>query len=223
MLLPRLKWRWKAVHSLARLLAFASGTKIIVKGLENLPPSSQTSVFVANHSSYLDSFAINAAIPRNFSYISKSEFSKNILTALPLKRLHAKFVERFDSQQGIKDAKDIANTKQHIQSLFFFPEGTFTRVSGLQNFRMGAFLTAAEANMQVVPISIRGTRSILRADTWLPRHGNITITIGQAVSPEVLPEGKTEDNWSVAVKLKDAAHQHILHYCGEVDLSNETP
>lgn len=222
-LLPRLKWRWKAVHSLARLLAFASGTKIIVKGLENLPPSSQTSVFVANHSSYLDSFAINAAIPRNFSYISKSEFSKNILTALPLKRLHAKFVERFDSQQGIKDAKDIANTKQHIQSLFFFPEGTFTRVSGLQNFRMGAFLTAAEANMQVVPISIRGTRSILRADTWLPRHGNITITIGQAVSPEVLPEGKTEDNWSVAVKLKDAAHQHILHYCGEVDLSNETP
>ncbi len=199
---------------------FASGTKVTVNGLENLPPASQISVFVANHSSYLDSFAINAAIPRDFSFVSKSEFSKNFLTALPLKRLHAKFVERFDSQQGVNDAKEIANAKQHIQSLFFFPEGTFTRVSGLQNFRMGAFITAVQANMQVVPIAIRGTRSILRADSWLPRHGNITLTIGQAISPASIEE-KTDTNWSAAVTLKDTAHQHILRYCGEVDLSNK--
>jgi len=220
-LLPRLKWRWFAVHRLARLLMFASGTKVTVHGLENLPPASQISIFVANHSSYLDSFVTNAVIPRDFSFVSKSEFSENILTSLPLKKLHAKFVERFDSQQGVNDAKEIANAKQHIQSLFFFPEGTFTRASGLQKFRMGAFITAANANMQVVPIAIRGTRSILRADTWTPRHGNVTITIGQALSPEILTEGKTENNWSVAVKLKEAAHQHILRYCGEVDLSNE--
>lgn len=222
MLLPRLKWRWLAVHGLARFLVFASGTKVVVNGLENLPPVSQISVFVANHSSYLDSFAILASIPRGFSFVSKGEFRKNMFAGPALKKLRAEFVERFDTQQGVTDTKDIANAKQRVQSLFFFPEGTFTRVSGLQNFRMGAFITAAEANMQVVPIAIRGTRSILRADSWLPRHGNITITIGQAVSPEVLPEGQTEDNWSVAVKLKNAAHQHILRYCGEVDLSNET-
>jgi len=222
MLLPRLKWRWLIVHSLARFLAFASGTKIVVKGLDNLPPASQISVFVANHASYIDSFAVLAAIPRDFSFVSKGEFRDNIFTGPPLKKLHAAFVERFDIQQGVSDSKDIANAKQRVQSLFFFPEGTFTRVSGLQNFRMGAFITAAKTNMQVVPIAIRGTRSILRSDSWLPRHGNITITIGQAVSPEVLSEGQTEDNWSVAIKLKNAAHQHILRYCGEVDLSNKT-
>lgn len=222
MLLPTLKWRWRAVHALARFLVFASGTKVVVNGLENLPPASQISVFVANHSSYLDSFAILASIPRDFSFVSKSEFSKNHFAGPPLKRLHAEFVERFDIQQGINDSKDIANARQRIQSLFFFPEGTFTRVSGLQKFHMGAFITAAKSNMQVVPIAIRGTRSILRSDTWLPRHGNITLTIGQALSPTVLAEGQTDNNWSVAVKLKETAHQHILRYCGEVDLSNES-
>lgn len=70
-----------------------------------------------------------------------------------LKRLQAEFVECFDIQQGVTGTKDIANAKQRIQSLFLFPEGTFTRVSGLQNFRMGAFITAAEANMQRINIS----------------------------------------------------------------------
>ncbi len=221
MLLPGLKWRWLAVHSLARLLVFASGTKVVVNGLENLPPASQISVFVANHASYLDSFAVLASVPRDFSFIAKGEFRKSMFAGPALKRLRAEFVERFDIQQGVIDTQDIANAKQRTQSLFFFPEGTFTRVSGLQNFHMGAFITAAKANMQVIPVAIRGTRSILRAESWIPRRGRITITIGQAVSPNVLTEGETEDNWSVAVKLKSAAHQHILRYCGEVDLSHE--
>ena len=132
-------------------------------------------------------------------------------------------LERFDMQKGINDTKEIANVRKRSQSLFFFPEGTFTRVSGLHKFRMGAFITAANASMPVVPVAIRGTRSILRAGTWEVRHGNVTITIGKAISPENLPtEGQTDANWSVAVKLKDAAHQHILHYCGEADLSNES-
>lgn len=222
MLLPRLKWRWWAVHGLARFLAFASGTKIVVNGLENLPPVSQISVFVSNHASYLDSFAVLATIPRDFSFIAKGEFRQSLFTGPALKKLRAEFVERFDIQQGVIDSQDIANAKQRVQSLFFFPEGTFTRVSGLQDFRMGAFITAAKANMQVVPIAIRGTRSILRAGTLLPRRGRITVTVGQAVTPEILPDGKIEDNWTVAVKLKEAAHQHISRYCGEVDLSHET-
>ena len=222
MLLPRLKWRWWAVHHLARLLMYASGTKVVVNGLENLPPESQISVFVANHSSYVDSFAVLARVPRDFSFVSKSEFQNNMFTGPALKRLHAEFVERFDIEKGVSDTLNIASNKQRDQSLFFFPEGTFTRVSGLQNFRMGAFITAAKSNMQVVPIAIRGTRSILRAGTWMPRRGRITITIGQTVTPEVLAEGKTEDNWTVAVKLKEAAHQHISRYCGEADLSQET-
>ena len=219
MLLPGQKRRWLVTHGLARFLFFASGIKIVVNGLENLPPEPQILVFVANHASYLDSFAVVASIPRNFSFVAKQELRKSIFTGPVLKRIGTEFVERFDKQQGVSDTQDIASTKQRTQSLFFFPEGTFTRVSGLQNFYMGAFITAATANMQVVPIAIRGTRSILRPDTWMPRRGRITFTIGKTITPDVVIEGEIRGNWAVAVKLKEAAHQHILSHCGEVDLS----
>ena len=86
---------------------------------------------------------------------------------------------------------------------------------------MGAFITAAKAQMQVVPIAIQGTRSILPAGTWMPRRGRITCTIDQPITPDVVPEGETEDNWVVAIKLKEAAHRHILKHCGEGDLSHK--
>ena len=217
MLSPTLKWRWRAAHGLARFLFFASGIKIVVNGLENLPPESQISVYVANHSSYLDSFAVVASIPRNFSFIAKHELSQKFFTGAALKRIGTKFVERFDKLRGVHDAQDIASSKHLTQSLFFYPEGTFTRVSGLQNFHMGAFITAATTGMQVVPIAIRGTRSMLRAGTLMPRRGRITFTIGKVITPEV--EAGTGSQWTTAVKLREAAHQHILAHSGEVDLS----
>jgi 1-acyl-sn-glycerol-3-phosphate acyltransferase len=217
MLSPTLKWRWRAAHGLAHFLFFASGIKIVVNGLENLPSESQVSVYVANHSSYLDSFAVVASIPRNFSFIAKHELSQKFFTGAALKRIGTKFVERFDKLRGVHDAQDIASSKHLTQSLFFYPEGTFTRVSGLQNFHMGAFITAATTGMQVVPIAIRGTRSMLRAGTLMPRRGQITFTVGKVITPEV--EAGTESQWATAVKLREAAHQHILAHSGEVDLS----
>ena len=220
MLSPTLKWRWRAVHGLARFLFFASGIKIVVNGLENLPPESQISVYVANHSSYLDSFVVVASIPRNFSFIAKHELSQQFLMGAGLKRLGTRFVERFDKLQGVHDAQDIASSKHLKQSLFFFPEGTFTRVSGLQDFHMGAFITAAATAMQVVPIAIHGTRSMLRAGTWMPRRGQVTFTVGKVITPEV--EAGSGSQWATAVKLREAAHQHILAHCGEVDLSDRS-
>jgi 1-acyl-sn-glycerol-3-phosphate acyltransferase len=219
MTVPTLKWRWRLVRGLARFLFFASGTKIVVNGQENLPPEPQISVYVANHSSYLDSFAVVASIPRNFSFVAKHELSRNSFAAAALKRVGTKFVERFDRLRGVRDAQDLATTTHQTQSLFFYPEGTFTRVSGLRKFHMGAFVTAANSGMPVVPVAICGTRSMLRPDTWMPRRGRITFTVGKAITPEAEAEEGSGDLWAAAVKLRQAAHRHILAHCGEADLS----
>ena len=222
MLLPTLKWRWRVAHRLARLLFALSGIKIVVNGIENLPPESQISVYVANHSSYLDSFAVVASIPRNFSFIAKHELSQKFFTGAALRRVGTKFVERFDKLRSVHDARDIARTEHLTQSLFFYPEGTFTHVTGLQNFHMGAFVTAATTGMPVVPIAIRGTRSMLRPGTWLPRRSRITFTVGKAITPDVEVEPGSDNSWASAVNLREAAHRHILAHCGEVDLSYRT-
>jgi hypothetical protein len=63
----------------------------------------------------------------------------------------------------VADARRTVQTVQADRSLVFFPEGTFTRMPGLLPFHMGAFVAAAEAGVPVVPVTIRGTRSLLRA------------------------------------------------------------
>ena len=67
--------------------------------------------------------------------------------------------------------------------LVWFPEGTFSRMPGLLEFHVGAFLTAAQLGLPVVPVTIRGTRSMLRDGSWLPRRGAISVHIGAPIAP----------------------------------------
>ncbi len=219
MLAPRLSWRWRSIHFFARLLAVATGTKIDLNGMENLPPATESCVYVANHASYLDSYALLAAMPRGFSFVAKVELRNKLSVRLLLDRLKTEYVERFDREKGLIDAQRISRAAQRQQSLLFFPEGTFSRAPGLREFHMGAFVTAAQAGIPVVPIAIRGTRSMLRSGSWFPRRGRITISIGEILKPEAFPEQVETDAWQLALALRDKARQYILHHCGEPDLS----
>jgi len=138
---------------------------------------------------------------------------------LLLDRLQVQYVERFDKEKGLIDARRITQAAQRQQSLFFFPEGTFSRAPGLRNFYMGAFVTAAQASIPVVPIAIRGTRSMLRSGSWFPRRGRISISIGEVILPEAFPQTVESDTWQLALALRDKARHYILYHCGEPDLS----
>lgn len=76
---------------------------------------------------------------------------------------------------------------------------------------MGAFAIAAQAGVPVVPMTLRGTRLILRDGQWFPRRGAIGITLGAPIAPEGA-------DWSAAIKLRNAARAEILRLCGESDL-----
>jgi 1-acyl-sn-glycerol-3-phosphate acyltransferase len=47
-------------------------------------------------------------------------------------------------------------------SLLFFPEGTRSADGGLQQFKIGAFRTAVDEGLPIVPLVIRGTDQLLR-------------------------------------------------------------
>ena len=221
--LPAEKPRWTVMRFAVKILAGLTGTKIIVRGLDNLPPASTPSTFVSNHASYLDAYVLTRVLDRPFSFIAKAELKAKTLIHILLKRIGTLFVERFDQQKGLEDAKVLSEKGWAGRSLFFFPEGTFMRMPGLLPFRMGAFETAARVGIPVVPIVIRGTRSILRAGSWFPRHGSISVTIGSPIYPESPPPGQEQDTWTSALSLRDKARHWILKHCGEPDLGHERP
>jgi 1-acyl-sn-glycerol-3-phosphate acyltransferase len=211
-LLPALRWRRAAVRAACALFLRLAGLRVAVSGREHLR---SPCVLAVNHSSYLDAIVLYAALPSDFSFVAKSEFRGKLLSRFFMGRLGVEFVERFDAEQGVKDIAAAGEVLKRGGSLVVFPEGTFTRAPGLRPFRMGAFVTAAQAGVPLVPASLRGVRSVLRDGSWMPRWGGI----GFSVHPPLPPAGS---DWSAAVRLRDEARGRILGACGEPELVSTT-
>jgi 1-acyl-sn-glycerol-3-phosphate acyltransferase len=214
---PSQSLRWWLMRQASHLLAFVTGTPLRVEGLENLPNQQQPVIYVANHASYLDGPLLIAALGHPFSFVAKRELARDSIAGPFLRRIQTEFVERFDVKQGAEDASHLRALAKGGRSLMLFPEGTFTRSPGLLPFRLGAFMAAAEAGLPVVPIAIRGTRSILRANDKTPHRGDIIITIGSPIWPEK-GEDETGNTWSSALTLRNTARAFILRHSGEPDI-----
>jgi 1-acyl-sn-glycerol-3-phosphate acyltransferase len=201
----------RVVHAAARALTALGGIGFTVRGLEHFPGRGAF-VAAANHSSYLDAFILAAAVPPdlNVSFVAKRDFAGMFVLRWFLTGLGVILVERFDARKGAEDAAQALESLRNGKSLLFFPEGTFVRTSGLLPFRMGAFVVAAQGNVPVLPIAIRGARSLLRADSWLPRRSAVTVTVG----PPIEPQGAS---WKDSLLLRDAVRAAILRASGEPD------
>ena len=212
--LPFRAWRQRAVGALARRFIRLGGVPLIVRGAERLAIAGPV-IVAANHASYLDAIVLIAALPRDLSFVAKRELADVAVVRLFLKRLGTAFVERVDPKRGVEDTGRLADAVREGHSLLMFPEGTFGRAPGLRPFRMGSFVVAAQTGTPVVPVVIRGTRSILRDGSWFPRRGAISVTIGEPV----VPQGT---DWAAALGLRDATRAEILRWCGEPDLQRIT-
>ncbi len=215
-ILPGRRARWHLTRYAAKLLALLTGTRMIVQGAENIPLDHPV-VIGANHMSYLDGYVLQAVLPVPCSFIAKAELADKPLVKLPLLRLGAILVERFDMERSTEDARKISKLASEGLVFLFFPEGTFQRMPGLLPFRMGAFLTSVQAGIPIVPVTIRGTRSKLRSGSWFPRKGPISVEIGKPIQP-------AGDDWQAALTLRDEVRREILSHLGEPDLarSHET-
>jgi len=208
-LLPRRTWCQAVLRVTVRLLLRLSGTPLVVQGLEHLPRH-EPYVVAVNHASYLDGPILLAALPVDVSFVAKQELQAQFFPHVLLRRIGTEFVERFDVQRGVQDTERLLQAVRQGRSLVFFPEGTFVRVPGLQPFRMGAFVIAAQAGVPVVPVGLHGTRTILRAEQWFPRRGTVRLTIGTPIRPQ-------GSDWTAAVALRYAVRAQIAQYCGEPD------
>ncbi len=213
--LPR-RALWRSARLLARTAAAAAGISIRVRDADRLPTAGQTAVLVANHQSYLDGIVMLATLACPVRFLVKGELKQSRLLATPLSRIGALFVERFDARAGIESIAAAESALKQGEAIMVFPEGTFKRMPGLLPFHMGAFSVAVSCNTPVIPIAIRGTRQILRADSWFPRRGHIEIHVDTPVEPE------SGEAWSVALALRDASRGFILEHNGEPDLSHES-
>lgn len=212
-LLPvSLRSRWSVLHRIARVLASLCAIRITRTG-EFPCRDGVARIAVCNHQSYLDGFVLMASLDRPVSFLAKAELTGIAPVRLMLERIGTRFVRRFDPAAAVADLRTALEETDGEAPLFVFPEGTFKRMPGVLPFRLGGFVAAVEAGAEVVPVSIAGTRSLLRSGSWRPRPGAVQVTIGVPIRPE----GNARD-WHSAVALRDAVRRTIIESADEPDL-----
>ncbi len=206
---PGLQRRRRLVKTTSALIFRLIGAVPRVTGLDNLP--SGGCVAVANHASYLDGMILTAVLPPRFTFVIKREMTNVPFANFMLQRIGSEFVERFDRSKGAVDARRIMGHAERQQSLVFFPEGTFTAEPGLRRFHNGAFVAAAHGNLPIVPIVIRGSRSMLPSGRWLAKPGELEVII--------MPPLESAGRESPPETLRRHARERILTELGEPDLA----
>ena len=193
----------RVVRSYCRLLLSLTGCRLQVEGLASLAGITPA-VLVANHSSYMDSVVLLAALPPTLPllFVAKRELLRTPLLGTIIRKVGHLTVERFALSESVADAAVVSATLRSGVSLLVFPEGTFRRTPGLLPFRLGGFKAAVEAGRPVVPVAIRGTREVLPPDTWMPHRHAVHVAIGAPIEP--LGAG-----WPEIVRLRDLTRAAI--------------
>ncbi len=205
-------WRKRSARvttAALRVYLYFVGWRVRVAGREHLRKNAPC-MLVANHTSYADIVVLMAALGTDYHFVAKSEVMSMPFFGTFLRKLGHFAFRRQDPRARLQQAKKIEDALRRGESVFVFPEGTFTAQSGVRPFHLGAFKAATAAQRTILPIALAGTRRVFRDGAWLPRPGRITITI----CPAIAPPGTTED-WQQIVRVRDSAREIISRFALE--------
>lgn len=205
LLLPQNQAR-KLTRFWARNYLRLAACPLNIHGQQHL--TTHKAIYIANHASYIDTLVLVAILPSDSLFIGKKELLAVPILSSLIKKLGHLTVDRMDFSKNMQDTQKITSALEQGRSLVFFPEGTFTYVTGIRPFKMGAFIASTKTQTPLCPIALKGTRTILRASRLLPAPGAITITILPPISP-------TADNWQEGIRLRNVSRKQIANYADE--------
>jgi long-chain acyl-CoA synthetase len=155
--------------------------KLKVEGIENLPEK-RPYIITPNHASYIDGFAVAAALPMS---IFKHLYS------LGLQKYFRGPVEYFaklahvipiDRETYLHKAIQISfYVLKNGKSLLIFPEGSRSFDGEIMEFKKGVGILALEYNAPLIPTYIKGSFEVLARGTVMPRFKEVKIIFGKPI------------------------------------------
>jgi len=203
--------------SALKVLFALIGCKVSVAGKEYMETPG-AKIYASNHTSYFDVLPLMLGLGVPYRFVAKMEVGAMPFIGTFLKQMgHLKF-DRTSAESRLRQAQELEEFLRHGESVFVFPEGTFTREDGVRPFQLGAFKAAVVTGAPIIPVSLAGTRKILRDGTYLPRPSSVTITIHPPIYPQTVSNAKDQaesSGWHELIRLRDATREAIGRDSGE--------
>ena len=154
---------------------------IKVTGQENVDPK-QSYVFVANHQSFLDVFAVYGWLPNNFKWLMKKEIRKVPFVGTAYAVAGHIFVDRSNPRAALQSMDHIKKELVDGISTVIFPEGTRTKTGEMGRFKQGAFKIAMDMGLPVVPLSLSGFfKAMPSGQAFANPRARVSLHIGKPI------------------------------------------
>ena len=165
-------WAIRLLRAALRLL-FRVLWRMRYVGVENVPASGGV-IIAANHQTYLDPFWLGVPVPLYARFLAWDKVFDWPVAGKLMRLLGAWPLQ---VQKG--DRRAIRRSLQWLRgggALVIFPEGGRSFSDGrMQEFKVGAARLALEANVPILPITIRGGHRVWPRDWRWPRLGRVEI------------------------------------------------
>ena len=171
-----------------KVILFLAGTKVVIKGEENVPKNEPV-LYVGNHRSYFDIVITYSRVPDLTGYIAKKEMLRWPLLVNWMKNLHCLFLDRQDVKQGLKTILTAIDKVKAGISICIFPEGTRNRVNDtFMEFHEGSFKVASKSGCAVVPMAIYNSAAIFEDHIPWIRKSTVIVEYGKPFYIKDLPK-----------------------------------
>lgn len=195
----------KIVVGYFKMLAFWSGVKIDVRGVENVPKD-EAVLFMGNHRGYFDIVATYMTTPVLVGFVAKKEIKKVPGLGIWMKYINCLFLDRSNMKAGLATiVKAIDNIKKGY-SMFIMPEGSRSKTYEMLPFKKGCFKIAIKANCKIVPVSMVNTAEVF--ENQFPRIKGQTIIV-QYGKPIDVPNMSKEELKNIDVVTRAAIQEGL--------------
>jgi 1-acyl-sn-glycerol-3-phosphate acyltransferase len=163
----------RAVRVWARAISASAGARVRVHGAERLHQP-HGAVFVANHVSWFDIFALASEVPW-CSFVAKAELRRIPLFGFAAECVGIVFLDRENRKQAFESYKVAAGEVQLGRAIIVCPEGTRGEDYHLRPFKKGPFVLAIAAQAPIVPTVVYGAREVMRKRSFWITPGTIDV------------------------------------------------
>ncbi|MDO4296442.1 MAG: lysophospholipid acyltransferase family protein [bacterium] len=173
----------RTVQRVFRLILRMAGTKVTVRGLENIP-TDEAVLFVGNHRSYFDILVGYTTVPTRMGFVAKKEMEKIPSLSQWMRNVHCLFLDRSNPKEGLKTILEgIKQVKGGI-SVWIFPEGTRNRSESeldMLPFKEGSLKIAEKSGCLVIPVAMTGTADIFEKQTPRIKKSHVIVEYGKPI------------------------------------------
>ena len=194
------------IRLLCRILPAMFGIRVKTLGLEKLDPE-KTYLFMGNHVNIFDGFILYGHIPHFIRGVELEDHFSWPVWGTITRRMGNIPISHKNTVEALKSL-DTAQTALSIgTSIAILPEGHRTRDGKLQHFMRGPFMLAKNAEVDIIPIVMKGLWERKSVKSIIVRPGSVELVFGKTITSELTKELSDKE-------LKDKVRGVLLDMLG---------